>query len=462
MVSEGAGTGRVAALGARLRAVSQLHEHPAAVAWWAARIAPVAAWLDAPRRRRLLALVAVAVGTSRLARSLKGAPAPAWAAIPLVFGLLYSAYLVGRRFHRLPEWLRRRPQVALHAVFLTAVAAVWAAPPGAGRRLLAVVGSTLTFLIWRLGYLLKTAQRGRAAETRFADHLLYLWPAWGGTNTPYGKGLDYLARHEATTAEAFARSQLAGLKLLVLSLVWRGLTEVMRAAVYGERHAPLTPLLHGYTLGIPHLAELVRHPGDVPLLAAWASLYLDLVWVTLRLATKGHRIIGYLRLCGFNVFRNTYKPLLAESVVEFWNRYYYYFKELLVEFFFFPTFARRLRRRPRLRLLAAIFMAAFVGNLYYHAIEQPAFLAGNLQAVWAVLHCRVLYCFLLAIGIGVSMLREQRRRGLGGEAARGGARRIVRIAGVWTFFSLIHVWGLPGTGAGFTDRVRFLLSLAGV
>ena len=44
-------------------------------------------------------------------------------------------------------------------------------------------------------------------------------------------------------------------------------------------------------------------------------------------------IVGYLRLCGFNVFRNTYKPLLAETMVEFWNRYYYYFKELLVNFF---------------------------------------------------------------------------------------------------------------------------------
>jgi hypothetical protein len=42
----------------------------------------------------------------------------------------------------------------------------------------------------------------------------------------------------------------------------------------------------------------------------------------------GHMIIGTLRLFGFNVFRNTYKPLLSESILEFWNRYYYYFKEL--------------------------------------------------------------------------------------------------------------------------------------
>ncbi|MEF8725082.1 hypothetical protein [Candidatus Accumulibacter phosphatis] len=39
-------------------------------------------------------------------------------------------------------------------------------------------------------------------------------------------------------------------------------------------------------------------------------------------------IIGTLRLFGFNVFRNTYKPLPPESILEFWNRYYYYLKEL--------------------------------------------------------------------------------------------------------------------------------------
>ena len=104
----------------------------------------------------------------------------------------------------------------------------------------------------------------------------------------------------------------------------------------------------------------------------------------LRLAVKGHLIVGFLRLYGFNVFRNTYKPLLAESIVEFWNRYYYYFKELLVTFFFMPTFtgpAKRLRHWPRLRLLAAVFAAAFVGNVYYHVIKESEALAqGQLLA----------------------------------------------------------------------------------
>jgi hypothetical protein len=57
--------------------------------------------------------------------------------------------------------------------------------------------------------------------TRFTDHWFYLWPIWGGSSTPYGKGLDYLASCEAKDAESLAKSQLAGLKLLALAAFTR-------------------------------------------------------------------------------------------------------------------------------------------------------------------------------------------------------------------------------------------------
>ena len=213
--------------------------------------------------------------------------------------------------------------------------------------------------------------------------------------------------------------------------------------------------------GRPQLRDLLRRPRDLALPVAWLSLYLELVWSVLRLAAKGHVFVGVLRLCGFYVFRNTYKPLLAESVVEFWNRYYYYFKELLVEFFFYPTFVRRFRRSPRLRIVAATFAAALVGNMYYHTIEQPAFLAGHFVVTWNVLHSRLFYCVVLAAGISVSMLREQRRRGAAVPPA-GGLRRVLRIAGVWTFFAFVHVWAVPGPTPDFATRTRFVLSLFGL
>jgi hypothetical protein len=49
---------------------------------------------------------------------------------------------------------------------------------------------------------------------------------------------------------------------------------------------------------------------------------------------------------------------------------------VLVNFFFFPTFTRHFKKHPRLRMFAAVFMAAFVGNLYYHLILHSAFDGG--------------------------------------------------------------------------------------
>lgn len=183
----------------------------------------------------------------------------------------------------------------------------------------------------------------------------------------------------------------------------------------------------------------------------------------LSLAANGHRIIGILRLFGFNVFRNTYKPLLAESVLEFWNRYYYYFKELLVAFFFMPTFTglgARLRRWPQLRLFAAVFAAAFVGNMYYHLLKLETVLlpGGVLDAIYG-LRSRFFYCLLLAIGLYVSMARQQKRGGQPQSAER--VARIRRIFGVWTFFGLISIWNVKSS-ASFSTRVEFFLGLVGL
>jgi hypothetical protein len=178
--------------------------------------------------------------------------------------------------------------------------------------------------------------------------------------------------------------------------------------VFGEdnfyRHA-----LGGATLGVASANYMIATPGDYPIWKCWVSIYCDLFRQVLDWGSRGHVIIGYLRLGGFYVFRNTYKPLLAETIVEFWNRYYYYFKELLVQFFFLPTFTRYFKQSPQLRMFTAVFAAAFFGNLYYHVIKSPVFFQADWAKLWAVFNPRLVYCFALALGIFISMQREQRR-----------------------------------------------------
>ena len=454
------------------RATSQFHENERLVAWLQSQWAVV--WFTPRRRRIVLFIGAVATGIKHLlhrhAEWREYLAAPTWLApglaLPILFGLVYLIYLSAAHFRSLPERIRRRPQISLHLLLWAILAVVWLTPDDGGvwRTALVLFALSLPFLIWRCGYMLMSGQRGKAKGTAFRDHLFYLWPIWGGPDAPAGKGWDYLSQCEAQSTEAYARSCLAGIKLLILALVWKLSLVVLPALVYGDPKSPLTHLLGSYSLGIPRIRGIVYGDVSVSLLTTWISLYLELVWDTLQIAARGHVWIGILRLFGFNAFRNTYKPLLSESIIDFWNRYYYYFKELLVEFFFYPTYLRYFRTRPKLRMFAAVFAAAFAGNMYYHLLRaKDALVAAQFAEIWQHLSTRMVYCFFLALGIYFSMLRQQKQRGRvkPGNARTQILRRLRSIAGVWTFFSLLHS---PTVSSSLTmfERAKFFFSLFGL
>jgi hypothetical protein len=277
--------------------------------------------------------------------------------------------------------------------------------------------------------------------------------------------MDFLSRHEANDAASIARSQLAGIKLLLLAIVWIHARELLDITFFGEPAKRLagwpTAWMGGWTLDWPRLTELMRPGATRVWYQSWATGYLELIRATLALAAMGHVIVGCLRLLGFNVYRNTYKPLLSESVLEFWNRYYYYFKELLVDFFFYPTYLRLRGLSPAARMFAAVFAAAFVGNMYHHILIKPEHLIHfDLAQLWGTWSPRLVYCFLLALGIWVSMLRQQKLRAAG--ETTGYVVRLRRIAGVWTFFSIIQIWNVKHAGVGILDCTAFFLSLFGL
>lgn len=448
----------------------QFHENPAVIAWWQARFGRILAWSTPSRRRTILAVASIIIGIKiplHYLREPQGFAVPtdalgATCMIFAIFGVLWLIYRAAASFSHLPAIIRRHPQLTLHLLFWGCLLLLWETTPAVGmwRGVLLGVAFAFPFLLWRCGYMLMAGQHGRVAGTPFRDHLFYLLPAFGGSNTPHGKGFEYLSRTEAKTEEELARSQLAGMKLFILYGCWIVVLNVLEGTLYGSGNS-VTKALNVHTV-IPSLSVLIAQGGEAPILASWASIYCELVRQVLRHAIHGHAIIGILRLFGFNVFRNTYKPLLAESIVEFWNRYYYYFKELLVNFFFLPTFTQlgsRLRKWPNLRLFAAVFAAAFIGNMYYHMLQhEGALVSGDIFGILYTLRSRAFYCLLLAIGVFVSMMRQQRRNAAN---VTGGSARILRIFGVWTFFGLIFIWNIRSTTSFFT-RVDFFFNLFGL
>ncbi len=409
------------------------------------------------RRHILLSIAAVGTISEKLleATGLDWLHQPLQISVMLLAGVggLYLAYALVKQFQHWPAFARRSPILLLHAC-------IWSALFLSTYPMLGAL-TMLPFLAWRLSYMVKLAGRGKAADTRFSDHLFYLVPVYGGTQTPYAKGLDFLARHEAADPATFARSQLAGIKLLWLALLWVFVLDVFDASLFGSATKFFTAWPAHWTLDLPRLAEHLQTGTSPAWYLGWATVYLELIRATLHLAISGHVIIGCLRLLGFNVFRNTYKPLLAESVLEFWNRYYYYFKELLVDFFFYPAYLRFTSLSPRTRMFAAVFSAAFLGNMYHHIMAQPdTVIHLDLAGFWAAWGPRSVYCFLLAAGIWVSMLRQQKSRVSG--VKPGWHLKLRRIAGVWTFFGIIQIWNIGPKEAGILDCLAFFVSLFGI
>jgi hypothetical protein len=406
---------------------------------------------------------------SRYSRPLDGGGLSAVIAAMALGGvLLYLFYLAARYYRQLPPLVQRSPQACLHLFVWCALAAAWFGLPDSSLApsALRLTIACLPFLVWRCGYMLLAGRRGRVASSGFQDHLFYLCPAYGGTHVPFGKGHDYLSESGARSAEGRARAQLAGIKLLVLAWIWKGTLVAIAGVLYGDVDNVVSEWLGGHSLGLSRLTAVIADsPGAGDSVAgAWLILFAELVRRTLSLAVTGHIIIGCLRLFGFNVFRNTYKPLLSQSIVDFWNRFHYYFKELLVEFFFFPTYLSWFKRRPKLRLLTATMAAAFFGNVYYHALRDlPALASGGVSGAWGLLAPRIFYGLLLAVGIYVSMLRQQKLRGKDRVESRRWSwiLQLRRIAGVWLFYSIIHIWNVGPQGLTFGQRTAFFLSLFG-
>jgi len=366
-------------------------------------------------------------------------------------GGLYVAFLMAKHFQQWPAFARRFPILTLHA-------AIWLAILLSTLPMLGVL-IMVPFLTWRLSYMLALGRRGKMADSRFRDHLFYLVPVYGGSLTPYGKGLDFLSRNEAVNPECFARSQLAGIKLLLLALLWIFVLEFMDASLFGNSTNHFAGWPRDWTVGLPRLAERLQSGVFPAWYQGWALVYLELILTTLRVAITGHVIVGCLRLLGFNVFRNTYKPLLSESIVEFWNRYYYYFKELLVEFFFYPTYLKYFKTRPRLRMFMATMAAAGLGNMLYHFFRDIHIIME--LGIWGALKAFQVYVFygvLLGTAIGLSQLRNQNRK----QSTHWFRTYITAPVTVLGFYCISHIFGLPYPGYGLDVYFQFLMNMINV
>ena len=409
------------------------------------------------RRRVVLAAAALYFGlvrpmaprldlTQHIAREERIAWPAVWIcalALLLVLGFFWVYLGLAVRFRR--GW--RRPVAVLHLAMGAAIAAAASLPlHGAVRLALWSLTAAFASYFWFFCYsLLDRASPGRQPYLLGIGAFRPLWMAASASTTPLGKGEAYLRKIEASGPKDLALAQLKGLKLLVWVVVLGAVLAAFKRVVYGVLAIPeLDDAIHLAAAGRPCLWYI-----------SWASLITGFLASLLQISVFGNGIVACCRMCGFRALRNTWRPLEARSIADFWNRYYFYFKELLVDVYFYPAYLRYFKRYPRLRLAAATFCAACLGNIFFHFIRDLDYVEelGLTRAV-AGFRLYALYCVLLAAGIVASQLRSTAARAPGGWFDR--IRTTAAVAG---FYCMLQAFAYTGRDLTLSAPFRFLGSL---
>lgn len=443
---------------------------------WIAALVLVPVVLFPARRRMIIAMSAAMLiclrpynaSLEKLAHAAR-VPSPSLRAIHIgasVAALAACAAVIYFVSARPGSLLGKRPVAAILTLFTGSVAAASLLPVGEGAlrlvtwALLAAIGSNLWFLCYSL--------KNRAPRTtgELLVEVGHYNPFWAGSaampSIPMPKNGRTLDRIEEASPQALAVWQLKGLKLILWAVLLTGARHALTSLVYGTP-TPVSrylSLLGLHSLGVPHYeVALARSAAGAPLpfYTNWGSLaahfFLDNL---LAMAIAFHFAIGTCRIAGFRAPRGMYRPLSARSLADFWNRVHFYFKELMVELFFFPTFLRWFRRYPRLRLFAATFAAAGVGNFLYHFLRDFGWVP--IHGFWATVvkwQNYALYTVILAVAIGISQLRGQKR------PAREPPRALTRVATIASILAFYCVLGVLDNSGGYSIREcgRFVLNL---
>ncbi len=431
-----------------------------------------------PRRRRILltgaTLYWLLVHPNLIRRSLIHSVAAAegftegWGLVLLTAGTMCAVLgalgwlldFVGRRPNHL---VGKRPVLAMVASFLCLLIAagtlqLHGVPRVVVWTLLTLVGPYLWFFAYALG------DYTSRAHDPYKLQVGTFFPFWVGSSsssTPIGKGAAYLRTVEAHTPKDLAVVQLKAIKLLLWLLCLRLALTLFYAIVYGGVFPAAEAFFraHGVPLlNLPTLAAALDQTaaGNSPRLPlAWAAVVAHFIVAMIGVPIAGNMVVACTRMAGFNILRNTYKPLYATTVAEFWNRFYFYFKELLVEFFFFPTYVRYFKRHRRLRLAAATFAAATLGNLVYHFCRDSEYVYD--MGFWpalAGLQVYAFYALVLGGAIAVSQLRGKRA-----PETLPLHRRVLSSAGVIGFYCLLEIFDYEGRGHSLRTHLAFFVHL---
>lgn len=374
----------------------------------------------------------------------------------LILAIFFLRY--AKKFPKL--YIYQHPIITLHATIILMLFLSHLLKFGTLAIVIAFFAAALTKIIWFLGYAVRQVPNSSLSPWL---HVINFCPFWNGpSNVPAPKGIRSLETSLPQTKSEFATRRLHGLQLLTWAFFLYFFIQVPTSFVTKGSLAPMLPEKLSFFFAISEKTSLIidfaKNPSTISRYTAWASIIAHFIEYLLKISISGHLAIATVRILGFKALRNTYRPLESKSISDFYNRIFYYFKEVLVDFFFYPTFLRLFKSQPRLRIFAATFAAAGVGNFIFHVMRDCVWQMQYQGIMQGIYYYRVyaVYCLILGATIGLSQILPNKKT----ESSR--LYRGANLARILIFYCLIMVLDDPAPNVSLTVYIKFYAFLFGL
>ncbi len=251
------------------------------------------------------------------------------------------------------------------------------------------------------------------------------------------------------------RLVLDGIKIWSIALVYLVFNDVIR---YG-----LVELFQNLGIEIfnGRITKMIAHyaaGGEVTTSSVLATTVLEQIYLLRLLGGAIHFKTGVWRVCGYQMDPYFNKPWMSTNLITLWTRYTFHYREFLVRCFYYPVFFKFFKGNIVLRVSFAMFAAVTVGNFIKHVNEKMYYDGlyfsnfGDELFTWP-------YFVLLTLGITVTELYLFWRKPTRKPWARDRYWITDFFAMYCTiqFYSLIHIFAKPGSGATLTDCTKLFL-----
>ena len=289
--------------------------------------------------------------------------------------------------------------------------------------------------------------------------LLPMWRSVAVTSAPIHRGIrdfEYVYKQDGVERTS---CQISGLRLLYWSLLIRYTGFFVSDVVFGTTTLSYVP----FSFHLPNYFGMpfdIYYRFSIPLWKSWMGLFANsFIFLTVNVASLIGIMVSVARMCGFRFYRNTYKPYLANSFHDFFNRVFFFYNELLINFFFYPfwKFSKVLKLPKKTRLFLVTFFTVLIGGEIIHFMRVFRGLENlSLIDMFSIYAGRLPYFFLLGLFSAISVVSKGKSETL--------PKWYIQGPRVFFYFALYSICTLAQsnyTRMDFVEQIKFFFYFFG-